>query len=302
MTTYVTTSGHHLGHVKSKPDSRDTNFSAFFPALKKKGLLPPLPDKPFGHGNDFLGELWKMLGNGPSEGSQDVSPKNRAAVQGAGDCEIAGKYHEAMADAANTGSVVPKVSGERALKTYSSVKQTEQGGEAYDLVSGDGDTGLETRTVLKYGQKQGFPDNDGNALMIGDYGFVKPKDVEQLWYTIWLTERAGIAIEFPESADQQFANGEPWDVVKGAPIVGGHYIFGTGHPEKGSTSPIAFITWAKRTLMTQAFFEKYNDEVTTYVSPRQFKKTTGKDYAGHDEGELEQYLHEVATEKSSLFR
>ena len=71
-----------------------------------------------------------------------------------------------------------------------------------------------------------------------------------------------VGILVPSSAQEQFAEGKPWDYVGDTDIVGGHYIPGLGCPASGT----GIITWAKRQLMTQSFFEHYVDELWVPLS------------------------------------
>src|SRR5205807_10604879 len=77
----------------------------------------------------------------------------------------------------------------------------------------------------------------------------------------YIFQTVGIGIEFLGSAMDQFNAGEPWDVVQGASIEGGHYV-----PLVGVNGNLQVVTWGALQQMTQAFFEKYCDEAWAYVS------------------------------------
>ena len=63
----------------------------------------------------------------------------------------------------------------------------------------------------------------------------------------------------------QFNAGEPWYVVPGSPIVGGHYI--PFIRRRGAGVPVSFIvTWGAKQIMKDGFFAKYCDEAVVYLS------------------------------------
>jgi hypothetical protein len=83
---------------------------------------------------------------------------------------------------------------------------------------------------------------------------------------LYLFQAVGIGIEFPESAMQQFNSGEPWDVVSGAKVEGGHYI-----PLVAKRDNLEVVTWGALQQMTPAFYEKYCDEAWAYISEENLK-------------------------------
>lgn len=270
-----------LGKRDATLDDRDLQFAAYLPGLKSAGLLPKLP-KVFGHGNDFLGEGWLMLGNGPD----DTVYKG---FEGCGDCAWADPAHATMAFAKNSGHPVPRFTGKVIVDQYSEYC-------GYNPKTGAKDEGSDLREVLAWRQKKGLRDADGKVHKIGHYMAISPKSIEDLMYAVYLLEGTTIGIEFPESADQQFAEGKPWDVVKGAEIVGGHDIYPAGRPNEES---FAAITWAKRQPVTNRFYAKYNDESFGYVSAESLSSVTGKTYEGQSAEQLEQYLTQIAKLKAA---
>lgn len=276
-----TASGRHLGKTKASYDKRDAKWCDYRASLKAAGLLPKIPSI-FGHANDFVGEGWGMFGNGPDN---SVFP----GFGGCGDCAWAGPGHEHMEFAKNTGAPVPEFTGKVIVEQYSEYC-------GYNPQTGEKDEGSDLHAVAQWRATKGIRDAHGGVHKIGPYVFGEPKNITELLEMAYLFNCAGIGIEFPESADDQFSEDKPWTVVSGAQIVGGHYIPVMGSPQTGE---VAFITWAKRTLMNYAFYVKYNDEVYAYVTPEQFKAKTGKTYEGFSDEQLEEYLHTVAKEKAA---
>ena len=94
--------------------------------------------------------------------------------------------------------------------------------------------------------------------------------------TILLRLLVGIGILFPQSAMEQFNNGEVWDIVPNSPIEGGHYV-----PLVAKRDNIMCVTWGAKQGMTEEFFQRYNDESVVYLSPEMFvnrKSPEGFDY------------------------
>lgn len=275
----VTASGLCLGKKEASYDKRDALWADFRASLAVAGLLPKIPI-PFGSGLDFLGEAWGMFGNGPDN---SVFP----GFGGCGDCAWAGPAHEHMLLAKNLNHPVPVFNGKIVVGEYSAYC-------GFVPTSGANDNGSNLHEVAQWRATKGIKDATGGTHKIGMYLFGEPKNITELLEMAYFMQAAGIGIEFPESADDQFGEGKIWTPVSGAQIVGGHYIPVVGSAQAGQ---VTFITWAKRTLMSYAFYNKYNDEIYGYVTPEAISSVTGKDFHGFDPAHLEEYLHLSAKAK-----
>ena len=100
--------------------------------------------------------------------------------------------------------------------------------------------------MLKYRVKTGIVDAAGARHKIGAFVKLDSKDLTQIFQAMYLFQVVGIGIEFPNSAMAQFNAGQPWDVVPGAQIEGGHYIpclakrlenIGTARAHQGFRAP-----------------------------------------------------------------
>lgn len=244
-----------LGKKAFVPDDRDLLFAEF----RVAATLPKVPSR-FGHGSAYSN--WKMLGNGPDS---SVEP----GFEGAGDCVFAGAGHETMLWNKLGGKTVT-ISGKNSISDYSAVT-------GYVIGDDNTDEGTDVRTALKYRQKTGIVDSKGNRHVIGAYLKLQPKNWNQLMEASFIFGIAGIGFEFPDSAMDQFNEGQPWTVVQGAQIEGGHYV-----PVVGRTSAKngGAVTWAKRQTITQDFYETYNDETWALVSQEELKN--GKNERGFD--------------------
>ena len=257
-----------LGKRAATYDRRDLQYAALRPLV----TLPSVPPV-FGHGNDFGGEGWKMLGNGPDD---SVSP----GFGGCGDCAWAGPAHETMELCQDAGRPVPDFTGKVVVEQYGEYS-------GYDPMTGENDNGSAVRDVLQWRKEKGLRDAQGGVHKIGAYVALETGNLQHIIEAAYLFECVGIGIEVPESAEQQFGEGVPWSVVPGAEVVGGHYIPVVGRPEAGM---LAVITWAKRQVLTEGFYSRYSDESWAYVSGERINATTGKSYEHFGAAELEEYL------------
>ena len=257
-----------FGKKEATYDRRDLAYAALKPAV----TLPTIPSV-FGHGNDFTGENWKMLGNGPDDSVFE-------GFEGCGDCAWAGPGHETMELCKDAGRPVPNFTGKVIVEQYSEYS-------GYDPQTGNNDNGSSVRDVLQWRRTKGLRDADGAVHKIGVYVALETGNLQHILEAAYLFECVGIGIQVPESAQQQFAEGAPWSVVPGAEIVGGHYIPVVGRPQEGM---LAVITWGKRQPITEGFYERYTDESWAYISGERINAVTGKSYEKFGAAELEEYL------------
>lgn len=193
----------------------------------------------FGHGLDFHGDEWGMLGN-----------------DGASDCCFAGGGHEEMIFGHILQGVTPPFTRESVLSDYSALTGYVEGDPSTDQ-------GTFVREFMGYRQNIGLVDGSGTRHRIGPYVSIDPKNWDLLMACVYEFGVVGIGFEFPASAWEQFDDAQPWDVVAGSPLEGGHYVpvVGTMHSDSEATC----VTWARRQVLTRAFYERYNDEAWAYV-------------------------------------
>lgn len=236
-----------LGKHPATQDPRDLLFSKY---VKPQQI--PAPPEQFGHETLFAPKAWGMLGN-----------------DNWGDCAWAGPAHETMLLTAEAGKPV----------------QFNEAGVLGDYAAGTGfdpnagppgnnptDRGSNVRDVLKYRVKTGVLDAAGKRHQIGAYVKLTPKDLTQVYQAMYIFQAVGIGIQFPESAMEQFHNGQPWSVVPGAKIEGGHYV-----PCIAKREHIDVVTWGALQPMTVEFFETYCDEAWAYISTDDLQKDVDPD-------------------------
>jgi hypothetical protein len=227
-----------------------------------KGGMASLPTAPavFGH-YDLIGQAG-MLGNDQY-----------------GDCVFAGGDHETMLWTAIGGSKVT-FTDSAALSDYSAVT-------GFNPNDPNSDQGTDMEEAAKYRRKTGLVDGRGRRHTIDAYlelpgvsarGANNPATLlPAIASSAYVFGAIGIGIEFPESAMQQFNAGQPWSIVKGSPIQGGHYVPLVGRRANGN---YVVITWGELQEVTPAFLTEYVDEAIAYVSIEQLKN--GKNLEGFD--------------------
>jgi hypothetical protein len=245
-----------LGKGPAEPRPTDFKFSELAASVN----LPTVPSR-FGHGGAFSD--WGMLGNDRY-----------------GDCVWAGAAHEHM--------LINKV-------VHQTDVQFDDGAVLGDYAAATGfdpndpstDKGTNVHAALSYRRKTGVADSGGSRHKIGAYVSLDPKSWDHLEQAAYIFGAVGIGINFPSSAMDQFNAGEPWDVVPGSQIEGGHYVPTVG--SVASADSVSVITWGKRQVMTRAFYEEYNDEAWAYVTNEELR-SDGKGLHGFDVGKLNTYL------------
>lgn len=235
------------GKLPARHDRRDLRLVDF------TDHAAAVPQAPVGFGvQRDLGE-WGMLGNDRY-----------------GDCAWAGPAHEHMLT--TRLSPVPDADFTEAgvLSDYAACT-------GFDPATRANDHGTDMRQGLNYRRQTGIIDSVGTRHRIGGYCALEPGNFSQLLQALDIFDIVAVGIEVPENAEQQFAAGQPWSVVPGAQIVGGHYIPCFARP---ADTMGACVTWGRSQPFTGQFYRVYNDEaygvftvetMTAGVSPEGFR-------------------------------
>lgn len=232
--------------------------------------LPPVPEN-FGH--ETLVKDWGMLGNGPGRDNPPTAPF------GAGDCAIAGPFHALQLWCAE-GQKPVHADAVSTLAAYSAI--TGYDPKDYNQFTEDNptDQGSDVQKVAEYWRTTGLKDADGTVHKIDAYMALEPKNLEQLWYALYLFDGVGIGIECPAEYQQAFNAGQVWDAIPHPTIDGGHLVTGVGR--RGGL--INLVTWGKTQLMTGAGYTQFSDEAYVYLDSE--KLINSKDVNGFDKDQL----------------
>ena len=170
-----------------------------------------------------------------------------------GDCTCAGQaHHVLLANAVVNKTVI--IPDQNVLSLY------ENFGYDPSQTDADGnnptDQGAQVRDVLKYMQQTGIMDDAGIFHKIDIFTQIEAGNLAEMKKAFMLGDLVGIGLNLPDSAQDQFQNGQPWDVVPGANIEGGHYVTLMGWD--GSFFNIC--TWGQIWKATYNFMIQYIEE------------------------------------------
>lgn len=122
--------------------------------------------------------------------------------------------------------------------------------------------GLVMLDSLNYWRKTGIQIGSQTYKIYG-YGALDPKDRIQVMNCICLLRGIYVGLQMPASAMEQWARAEPWTVMGGSRIEGGHAVYIPSYrliPGLDTIGPVC-CTWGEEQPMTWEFFEAYADEV-----------------------------------------
>ena len=255
MSQTATAAPLRLGKRPARPGAVTMKLSTY---LQQDQL--PAPPAQFGH--DHGVGKWKMLGNDT-----------------VGDCVIAGGLHETMLWT-HFGSAVARVDKASAIANYSAIT-------GYHADDPSSDQGTDVADAASYRRHTGLVDADGNRHQVVAYLALTPGDVQEHRQALYLFGAVGIGLRFPSSAMEQFHRHQPWDVVAGATVEGGHYVSAVARRD----DEFVVVTWGREQPMTDAFFQEYNDESYVYVSAEYLKD--GADPEGFDLAQLQSDLAQL---------
>jgi len=250
-----------LGKKPARPGAITLKFADIIDASKL-----PTPPSHFGHQGMIANNAWGMLGN-----------------DNVGDCVLAGGAHEHMLFSleGQHGKVVFDTKG--VISDYSAIT-------GYDPNDPNSDQGTDMQQAASYRRKVGLIDSRGVRHKVDAYCEIGLRDLSQLNLAVWLFGAAGIGIQFPNTAMDQFNAGKVWDVVPGATIEGGHYVPIIG---KHTDGHYVLVTWGKEILATTRFIRKYMDEGVAYISRDVLLAKTAKTDEGFDIAALDSFLKQL---------
>lgn len=190
-----------------------------------------------------------------------------------GDCTCAAAGHMIQAWTAYAGTEAT-VSNQAVLTAYEAVS-------GYNPVTGANDNGANEQDVLAYWRKTGVGGHKISAFaqLSGVDNLVMAKTALDLFGSVYL------GINVPESAMQQFNDGEPWTYVGDENIVGGHAIpvqyWGTDEADE-----IGIVTWGQLQRMDRAFWWAYVEEAWVVLT-HDWLEASGTTIEGFNLSQLE---------------
>lgn len=229
------------------------------------GALPPAPSLV-----DYVTKVatWPMYGN-----------------DSWGDCVWAMIGHTIQATTTYGQGATVTVSEDAVIKGYSDVTGFDPNAGAPG--ENPTDQGTVIQDALNYWRKTGV---GGHKILA--FAEVNVKDAEEVEAALSLFGHLQLGINFPDSAMDQFDQGEPWDVVKHARLEGGHAV-SLGYTVDNSPQLVGraangnwkVVTWGQLQEMTPAFWAKYVEEAWVVVSP-EWVSAAGSSPTGLDKAAL----------------
>lgn len=249
-----------LGLKPARPGSIKLKFADY-------GAAAALPTPPRNFGHYPLVKQFPMFGN-----------------DSFGDCFFAGGGHEHQLWRAQGRSTV-SFTDHNILSAY---------GEATGFTPNDpnSDQGTDMDEGAAWRRKVGIADSSGARHKVSAYvDLVSGQSaLDQIAVATYLFGAAGIGIEVPQYAMDQFDAGKPWDIArKNTKILGGHYIPVVGRQD----DHYLVVTWGKLQPVTARFLNKYCDQGVAYLSTEIL--WGGKSIEGFNSSQLLDDLRHVAS-------
>jgi hypothetical protein len=219
------------------------------PQLKFSAVLSRLPAPPASSDWQDDSISWPMYGNDQI-----------------GDCTTAGVGHLVNQLTFYGSGTEVQPTENSVIKMYSAVTGYKPGKPATD-------TGAYCQDVLAYWRKKGL---EGHKIVA--YASLDVSNLTEIKQAITVFGTVYIGFNFPDTAMEQFDNGQPWDVVKGARNEGGHCVIVGAYDSARKT--FGAVTWGSEQEMTEAFWKKYVDEAWVVLDADGLNSLTGHYFAG----------------------
>ena len=167
-----------------------------------------------------------------------------------GDCTAAGIAHSVQAWTAYSKGLVT-LPNSAVLGLY----------EAFGYVPGhpDTDRGAVEQDVLKYVQQNGV---GGHKILA--YAQVDHKNPDEMKTALNLFGSLYLGANIPQSAMDQTGSGQPWSVVTGSPIDGGHCF--VAQRWDTSPNPMQVVTWGQLQRVSVEWWLDYGLEAWVMIS------------------------------------
>ncbi len=195
----------------------------------------PTPPAEFGHAAALSD--WQVLGN-----------------DNYGDCVWAGAGHETMLWR-KLAKLWYGFDDKSVLSDYSAAT-------GFNPADPNTDQGTDMQQAAEYRRTVGIVDSLGWRHRIVAYMALDISNVQEVYTAMYLFDAVGLGIRFPASAMDQFDAGQPWSVVAGSPIEGGHYVPAISK----QNGMLGVVTWGKLQLMEEAFLIANCDEAIVYLT------------------------------------
>lgn len=192
-----------------------------------------------------------------------------------GDCTVAAAGHMIEAWTAYGRGTAVKISDGDVLEAYRAVSGYVPGDPSTD-------TGAVMQDVLDFWRKTGI---GGHRILA--FAEVDIRRAAQVEAALYLFGHVYLGLVVPASAEDQFAAGQPWDLVRNdGGILGGHAVnLGGWDASMPGHVRLEVVTWGRRQQMTSAFWRQYVQEAWV-VADQEWVNATGGSPPGLDAAAL----------------
>lgn len=176
-----------------------------------------------------------------------------------GDCTVAGAGHMFGAMAVYAGHAEPLFIDSVITATYSAVSGYVPGRPSTD-------NGADMQTVLEHLKQVGMTDTMGHVHKVAGYAaFGDPTDEVLLAQVLSTFGSVYVGVSLPQSAVDEFHQGQPWDYQPTSPVVGGHCIV-LQRRGVGGTGILKYISWGTAQSTTRGFQKHYAEEAYAVIT------------------------------------
>lgn len=193
-------------------------------------------------------------------------------------CVEAGFAHQVMLWNAQAGINV-SFTPDNVISEYSAIT-------GYDPAKPDTDQGTDVDEAMTYWRTVGIRDAGGKAHTIDMFADIPVSNIKLLTQTAWLMGSIGAGFALPDSADDQFTAGKPWDDV-GSPPGGGHYVPIVG---RNSVGNYILVTWGRLHAATPKFVARY---LLIATAPLSLDRLVRFPIPGFDRAAVETYVKSI---------
>jgi hypothetical protein len=127
----------------------------------------------------------------------------------------------------------------------------------YNPATGQNDNGAVEQDVLAEVQKNGI---GGHKIRL--FAQVDHKNFSEMKQALDMFGSLYLGFQVPQSAEDQFGQGQPWTVVPNSPVIGGHAI----NLQKWDINYMYPVTWGRLQPMDEAFWLAYGDEAWVIIT------------------------------------
>jgi hypothetical protein len=243
---------------------------AFMPRTLRTGKLPAQPARPRLELRPALEPLGLAAPPQQVDYYSEISSIGMLANDDLGDCVPAGMGHVVEQDTEYTTGTEQVVTDAATITVYEQVA-------GYNPNDPNSDQGTVVQDALDYWRKTGvFPTADGKLHRLAAFAAVKLTDWTEIELATSIFGQVIIGFNFPDSAMDQFNAGQPWTVVKGSPLDGGHCVVLVGY----DADWLYVLTWGAVQKMARAFWTAYVDEAWVCITQETINAQGANAYGG----------------------